>query len=273
MVSNGRAWRLAALFGAALAGVGCPTDEEPRDEVVAAVQTGALNLQIDPGGAGVTGVAYEIKKGRRHYREGSFELDGVGSSFSVVLGMIEAGDDYVLELKAEVPINGGAAKTTCKGSGDFTVTAHETGTIKLMLHCDNPLKRMTIAEKCPIICGIRSLPAEAPLGKRMKLKAASNLTGTLSSPLSFKWHSNGGHLFVNKDQGEVELECTEVGVPTVTVTLSNGDSACGEDRVTLNVSCRRGPNTHRGSAGSAPSISGVAGAGSLAAGGGSGSQP
>lgn len=249
MVSSLRVWLLAALFGVALTGGACLYSEEPSTEVVA-VQTGALNVQIEPGGAGVTRVSYEIRRGDKHYRAGSFMLDGVGGNFSVVLGAIESGDGYLMNLTAEVPLPDGVKKTTCNGSGDFSVMVSEITTVKLVLRCKSPLERMTVAERCPIICGIRSLPGEAPLGKRMTLKAAANLTGTLGSPLSFTWSSSGGRLVVGQTPGQAELECTEVGIPTVTVKLNNGDPTCTEDRVTLNVTCRRGPRPSRGSAGS-----------------------
>ncbi len=242
------------LFALAVAGSGCPGSAAP-DLPDVGVQTGALGVHIKKPVVEINKLEYTITHSGQFYRKGAFVIDKLESNFSAVVGGIEANSGYMLHLEAVAPKPGETKDSKCEGSAPFDVEVGETTVVSLLLHCEG-YEEKTPVERCPIVSSVRVLPSEAPIGKCVVLKALANVLGTLRTPLNYKWRSSSGKL-QNDEPHVAKLECTEIGISTVTVDLATTDSECANDSVAIHVTCTSGDTRSRrhaemGAAGSSP---------------------
>jgi hypothetical protein len=82
------------------------------------------------------------------------------------------------------------------------------------------------------------------------LKAEVNVADTGPAPLMYVWTASSGKL-IDAVSASAQFECTEPGIATITIALSDADTVCAEDRVPVYVTCRIEPSMRIDPAGAA----------------------
>jgi hypothetical protein len=239
------------MWLAAAACSGSPT-QTPAIEL----QSGALDLQLSIAGLEVTEITYSVTRAGTTYRSGRLLVSGADDNFSALLGGLESNQRYVISLFASALRAGSQEPITCTGSAPFAVSLGETTAITLALRCGGPIDGNPAGSQvCPSVDGVRALPAQALIGERVVLKAEVNVADTGPAPLMYVWSTSSGKL-IDAVSASAQFECTEPGIATITIALSDADTACAEDRVPVYVTCRVEPSTRVDAAGAAGGGSG-----------------
>jgi hypothetical protein len=195
-----------------------------------ATGTVGLDLQI-AGGLTLNSVSYTIS-GPNPYT-GTIDLTSA-SALSFQVGNIASGSGYTLSLTGTAT----DGVTTCTGtSAAFSVAAHATTTVGVTLDCKTPATKGSVLVNgtinvCPTVASVSSNP---PVGNTIALTAAATDPDGGPSPVSYTWTTSSGTLS-STTSATPTLTCSAAGPVNLTVTATDGDSACA-DTFNLTVQC------------------------------------
>ncbi len=232
---------ILALTGAsACAGlVGCSSnDSSTAPSAPSEDKAGEIGLKLNVGG-GVTidTVSYTIIGPNAFSKTGTIDLSAA-TAFSATIGGIPAGNGYSISLSATAT----DGSTTCAGSATFNVTARATTNVAVALDCHQAATTGSVsingkANVCPVIDALSSNPSQVNVGSTIALSGAAHDSDSGPSPLSYKWTSTSG-TFDDSTLASPTFKCTAVGVSTITLVASDGDTTANcADALTTTVTC------------------------------------
>jgi hypothetical protein len=219
--------------GASAALIACYGEEPPTPSGERSAQS-AQSAEKD--GVGSVGVALLLGSGIV-VNTASYTISGPGGfskpgtidtsnspSLSATIGGLPTGTGYSIAITATA--TDGA--TTCTGSAGFDVMAHATSHANVPMDCHEPAKKGSVllsgtANICPAITDIERTPKIVGVNYMILLDAAAHDADNGPSPLAYSWSASSGTLS-NANSMDAILTCTDMGVVTVTLTVSDGDS-------------------------------------------------
>ena len=227
---------LAATCAALAAGCsGSVADPDP-------FPPGLLAIQLQPGGSvQLESVSYVVSGPGGFMRSGpvAVALDS-HASFSFKVDGLPPGTAYALGVDAEATLLPQGDDTHCHGSTTFAIETDKSTAVSIGLQCDGVATAGSTnddhsANQCPVVKGLRAVPAGGPVGTDVKLYADVDDAGDGPSATSYLWTSAGGMLAGSKL--ETTFHCTRAGVSTVDLTCSDGDAACSDAHAFVYVVC------------------------------------
>jgi streptogramin lyase len=213
----GIAWIIALpLLGGPSALLGCSGNGG------AVESTGTVGMQVTlPDGSHIGTVSYTISGGPTS-KSGTFDVSK-SNTVSAIIGGLAAGSGYMISLSAT-----SSAGYPCAGTaGPFTVKANATIPATVVLTCHAPRRNGSISingvvDVCPGIDSIDAAPSSAAVGNDIGLTASASPDQTAQGfPLVYTWTG-----VTSATGGAATLHCSSAGSFPVTVSVSNGDSAC-----------------------------------------------
>ena len=100
-----------------------------------------------------------------------------------------------------------------------------------------PLSVTGTTNICPVVDGISATPNEVAVGSSLALAGVAHDPDNGPSPLSYAWTATSG-AFDNAASQAPSFTCTAVGSPTITLTVSDGDTTPGcPATMTTTVTC------------------------------------
>jgi hypothetical protein len=198
-----------------------------------------LGLELTLGtGEQIDTVSYTITGPGGFTQTGTLNVSN-STILTAVLGGLPAGTGYVITLTATAS-DGGAAN--CVGTATFNVVANTTTTVPVTLRCTRPRNKGSVLingtfNECPSIDTYGSLPAKAGEGGMIVLNSSASDGDNGPQPLTYQWTTTSG-ILSGATTPNATLTCTTAGMPTVTLTVSDGDPdpLCA-DKVSLTVIC------------------------------------
>jgi acid phosphatase len=214
---------------------GCSSAGAPEPQATGNTGTVGLNLQV---GAGITlnTVSYTITGPNGFSRTASIDVTN-SATISAVIGGLPFGAGYSITLNAHTPDSRG----TCVGSATFDIDSATTKQVSVHLACDIQPDTGSIlvngtVNACPRVDSLGASPAEISLGGgSITLNAAASDADHAPSSLIYTWTSTSGTIS-NPSSTAPSFTCTAVGTATVTVAVSDGDSACATHQ-SVSINC------------------------------------
>lgn len=196
-----------------------------------------LGLELAPS-VSMDEVSYLIERAGMEAVAGTIGLahDRAGISAQVGLPIMDA---YTVTLSG-VSVGG---DLECGGSANFDLKGDEAAVVNVVMSCRAPGSGAVRFEKtpeagkveseteCPVLESPPIEPLELALGERLALGAAAR--SSKDARLNYSWEASSGTLG-SPDEAATTFECTEEGVVTLTVRVSDG--TCG-DVAALDVVC------------------------------------
>jgi hypothetical protein len=173
-------------------------------------------------GTTVSTASYTITGPGGFAKSGSLNVANSGS-ISGVIGGLPAGDGYSITLSATTT----DGSTSCAGSASFSVTAGGTSTVVVHLACHEAAKTGSVMVQgvlniCPNIDSVSSNP---PVGNTIAIASSSSDPDAGPQALSYHWTTSSGTLS-DATSANPTLTCSAPGPVSLTLTASDGDSAC-----------------------------------------------
>lgn len=227
---------LGGLLGSAWVG-GCATDPTDSAQPENTGQVG-IDLQVAPGLTLAT-VTYTITGPAGFTRTGTIDV-GNSTTISAIISGIPFGVGYQITIRGTTV----DARAVCMGSATFDIAGPETTNVALHATCELQPDTGSILVNgtlnvCPRINGIDASPAEVVFGGTIALRGTAVDIDHAPSALAFSWTSTSGSLG-GASTANATLTCTKVGLVTVTLAASDGDSACSSSR-SVDVVCSEPP--------------------------------
>ena len=205
-------------------------------------QSGDIGLALQlSNGATLSSVSYAITGPNGFTKSGPIDVSH-SSTISANIGGIPAGSGFSITLTG-TSTDGG---TTCSGSASFSVTAHQTTPVTVALDCHEAAHTGSVLVNgtlnvCPTIDGVDANPASAFVNASITLGATAHDSDAAPAALTYLWSATSGTL-ANATSAHATLTCTAAGPVTVTLTVSDGDTASGCPAVqTTTVNCTPDP--------------------------------
>lgn len=210
-------------------------DAPPRE-----AQSGRVSFALTlADGIEIAEVRYRIT------RDGGFESTGAISlldnddAFKALVTLPSA-SAYSLDLDADT-----VAGATCTGHARFDIWPDQKTAVNVLMRCPGMAELGTadlsgVFNVCPFIDSVLVQPDHAEVGEMFGLLAEGHdqdATGTLK----YLWTATGGSL-ADDSAATTSLLCTEPGVISVRLTLSDGDLGCDVVSPVIEVTCTA-PNT------------------------------
>jgi hypothetical protein len=220
----------------ALSGISCSQRGSGAD-IVQNARTGSATIALQvAGGLTLNTVTYSISGPTA--KSGSIDVSH-SATISTVIGGLAAGGGYSITLMGTAT----DGVSSCLGTGTFTVTAGAVTAVTVTLDChaaptSGSISVNGVTNTCPNIDGITANPAEVLVGGSIALSAAAHDADSGPSPLSYQWQATGGTLSSATAQNPT-FTCATPGAGSVTVTVTDGDSACTPS-MTVPVTCTGG---------------------------------
>jgi hypothetical protein len=195
-----------------------------------------LALELSPG-TRVDAVAFTITGPGGFAKTGSINVAN-SKTVATTIGGIPAGDGYSVTLSA----SSADGKTSCSGSGTFSVTVHSTSQVMVHLACHEAARTGSVAVSgslnvCPVLDGISANPGEVTVGASLTLSADAHDSDAGPAALSYQWTAIGGVLSQPTSKTPT-FTCTGPGPATLGVTVSDGDATAScADTGTISVNC------------------------------------
>lgn len=213
----------------------------PQPMATSTVGTLVLQLELDAD-LGVPEVAYTISRVMQVQRKGTFVLESGSDSFRAVVGALPPRDDYTIQLSAAAPDPMTGIRRPCGGSGSFGVIAGEVTSLSIPIRCEVSSGSESESETensetaCPQIDAIRAVPAEATIGQTITLRS------DVEHPerFDFLWTADNG-AFTKVSTFQAGYVCTEVGIATIMVIVTNDNASCPEESAVVYVTCEDPP--------------------------------
>ncbi len=219
---------------------GCSANPPSRNGGNETIGSIGLALQLGPGQT-LDAVAYTITGPNNFTKTGALDVSH-STTVSGTIGGIPAGNGYTIALNGTTS-NGG---TSCLGSAMFNIVAGQTTMVSVHLTCHEAPTTGSVSINgtlniCPQIDSLSASPAEVIVGSSIALTASGHDTDAAPSPLTYAWTATSG-TFANAAAASTSFTCTTAGATTVTLALSDGDSAANcADHMTLTVTCTAKP--------------------------------
>jgi hypothetical protein len=228
---------VVVLAGLSLTGACSPTGNGGRSDDIGTVE---LALQLAPGFT-LNTVSYTITGPASFSTTGTIDVSH-SATITSLIGPLPAGTGFALAATGTTT-DGGAS---CAGSATFAVVAHAATPVSLHMTCHEVPHTGSIIVNgtlnvCPQITAVGASPAEVFVGGSMGLSATAHDSDGGPSPLSYHWSATSG-VFTDASIASPRFTCTSAGPATLTLTVSDGDTAAGcPDTSTLAVSCSARP--------------------------------
>ncbi len=224
-------WLVGLAIVSSLAGLACKSTTRSDDAGSVSV---ALQLA---NGSVLNDVAYSITGPSSFLKTGS--IDVIGSSLvSAIVGPIPAGVGYTVTLTGTTT----DGSTSCAGSGNFDVVAHQVATVAVHMICQQAPRTGSVLVNgtlnvCPLIDGAGASPSEVLVGSSIGLSAQAHDADNGPSPLTYHWTASSG-TFTDASALDTRFTCTAPGAAMLTLSVSDGDpSASCPDTTTITVNC------------------------------------
>jgi hypothetical protein len=156
------------------------------------------------------------------------------SAVSAVIGGVAAGSGYSLTLTG-TSVDG---QTNCSGaSATFAVVANATTSVAVAIDCHTPRTTGSVQVNGTInVCPrVDSVSANPPNGTVISIFSSADDPDMGPQPISYSWTTSSGTLSSTTAQNPT-LTCTAPGPVSLTLTVSDGDAACGST-FNLQVTC------------------------------------
>jgi phospholipase C len=215
---------------------GCSAPPSTHGGSVVDVGDVSVALVLAPGEELDT-VSYNITNPSGFTKMGSIDVSH-SSTISATIAGIPAGNGYTITLTGTTT----DGSTTCLGSAGFNVMAHQTTMVSVHLTCHQAANTGSVSVNgtinvCPVADGVSALPASVAVGASVSLVATAHDVDNGPSPLSYHWTASSGS-FSNPASASPSFTCLSTGPATVTVTVSDGDTAPGcTDQASVTVTC------------------------------------
>ncbi|MEI9937369.1 MAG: phosphoesterase [Pseudomonadota bacterium] len=201
-------------------------------------KSGEIGLALDVGG-GVTinTASYTIVGPNGFTKTGTIDLSAA-TAFSATIGGIPVGNGYSISLSATAT----DGTTNCGGSATFNVTARTTTNVTVSLDCHQAPTTGSVGINgttniCPVIDALSANPSQVNVGSTIALSGAAHDSDSGPSPVTYKWTATSG-TFDNATSANPVFTCTDVGVSTITLVASDGDTTANcNDSLTTTVTC------------------------------------
>jgi hypothetical protein len=192
-------------------------------------QTGAISANLTlPGGSSLGSVSWTItgpNGSAAIVKQGTVNVQG-STIVSFVQGGLPSGSNYTISLTGTATDQ----SVTCAGSAQFSITAHSTSNVSVLLQCHDRGSDSGSAAvsgnsfACGTAESISASPSEAIVGHSVALIGAAH--GPDSAHLAYAWSAPSG-TFSAPNAASTNFTCTAPGVVTVTLTASDGPIPSG----------------------------------------------
>jgi hypothetical protein len=229
-----------ALTVASAAITGCAPHSAPSNSGADA-DFGSVAMALSVGqGVTILSASYSISNPNGFSKTGTVDLSK-STTLTFVIAGLPAGGGYSIELDATAS----DGTTTCAGSAGFAVTAHATSTVSVHVSCHQPARTGSasvngIINICPVAEGVSANPADIAVGFPAALVASAHDSDSGPAALSYQWTAPSGS-FSDPASATPTFTCSKPGPVTLTVTVSDGDTAPGcADTASTVVTCEPG---------------------------------
>jgi hypothetical protein len=248
-------WLAGWLFGA-LAFAGCAADTS---------NSGDLTIELELiDGTDIDEVTYSITGNGMEPMVGTIHTSAPGSTASVEVYGIPAGEDYTIAMTATST----DGQTSCSGSADFDVAIGEVTQVMLVLNCkpNQQYGGVRVNGKvnfCADLIKVVVSPLQTSIGNHINVVAqAADLEG---DAIEYRWTGTGGS-FADASAPVTTYTCEEVGNQTITITVSDDGFQYCDCGWTVDITCVDGG----GGEGGAGGMAGTGGTGGTGGAGGAG---
>ncbi|HVT07067.1 MAG TPA: hypothetical protein VHO67_06400, partial [Polyangia bacterium] len=213
-MKNASLFRLAILFSVTT--LACKGTTRPDDAGSVAV---ALQLA---NGFVLNSVAYSITGPAAFLKTGSVDVSA-STMISATVSSIPAGVGYTVSLSGTTT----DGSTSCAGSGNFDVVAHQVASVAVHLVCHQAARTGSVLVNgtlnvCPTIDGAGASPAEVLVGSSIGVSAQAHDADNGPSPLAYHWTASSGVL-TDATTPNPRFTCTAAGTATLTLSVTDGD--------------------------------------------------
>ena len=217
---------LATAGSLSLAACGSSSGDGDGSQQTENAGTVGLDLQIG-GGISLDSERYVIVGPNGFSKTGTIDVSAATKS-SATIGGLPAGTGYTITLSGTST----DGSTTCSGSAAFAVTAHATATVTVNLQCHQGSTTGSVLVQgtlnvCPVIDELSASPSAVFLGSSLGLSARAHDTDSAPSALAMSWSATSGVLG-NTSGASPSFLCTAPGPATITLSVTDGDTACAE---------------------------------------------
>jgi len=206
--------------------------------------TGEVGVALQlPGGATIQSASYSITGPMGFSKTGTINVSDATKLTALISG-IPAGAGYQITLTATTS----DAVASCTGSATFDVMAGKIASAMVAMTCHEESRPGSVLvggklNICPTIDGIGANPAEVQVGGTIALAGSAHDHDAGPSALSFGWTASAG-AFSDAATQSPTFRCTEPGMVTLRLTVSDGDPAAScADTSTATVTCSPAPRT------------------------------
>jgi hypothetical protein len=204
--------------------------------------SGTLNIQIPFDAISVTEVSYTVTRSGKAERQGKFIVDGE-AYLRALVGGLASGSDLIVTLRADARWRATGLGTSCVALNAFTIFPGQTTALAIVLSCDagvasdaGPVGAAVGSNVCPVIQAIHAIPAEAPVGSEVVVKADVIDADEGPERLHYAWSADYG-AFTDATSSSAVFRCTEPGDATLSLAASDGDPKCPNQAVPVYVTC------------------------------------
>jgi len=240
----------------ALAMAGCSGDVDSGEP------TGGLVVNLElASGVDIDEVEFQITGGGMEPMGGIIDTSAPGSTASVEVFGIAAGDGYIIEMIAEST----DGEVMCAGSAEFDVEVGVATELMVMLNCKLPSELGGVRANgkfniCAQLTKVVVSPLQTSVGSFIDVSAAA--IDVENDDIQFAW-TDGDNCFDDPSAPETVYECKEVGEQEITITISDDEFDYCTDSWTVLVTCVDGGGG-TGGVGGDGGAGGEAGAGGAA---------
>ncbi|MEM8606610.1 MAG: hypothetical protein AAGF92_05870 [Myxococcota bacterium] len=221
----------------------------------------ALDLVLADGAA-IDTVDWRITGNGMAPMEGNIDTSAPGSTVSLEVFGLQAGDDYLLELFASSE----DGLTTCKGSVNFSVSVGRVTEVFVMLQCSTEptsggVRVETEINLCGELIKVVVAPLRTSIGNDIDLQAEA--VDREGDPLEYFWSASGGSI-ANPSSPDTTYTCGQEGQQFVRIQVSDADHCVDEWTVPVTCVDRGGTGGTGGGTGGSGGTGGFAGTGGSA---------
>jgi hypothetical protein len=235
--------RLALLLyiAASTLGVACtpPPKSEASDLTVGDAQ---MALELSPGVA-LASVGYTITGPASFSQTGSVDVAS-STTVTFVVGGLPAQNGFQIAVTA-VSTDG---MTSCGGGAMFDVAAGTTTQVPIHIDCHETPRTGSVQVNgsinvCPAIVALPAPFGPVTVGSQVSLSATAHDLDGGPAALTYAWSATAG-LFDAPTSPATHFTCTAAGTQTVTLVVSDGDTAPGcAASQSISVECVEAPPT------------------------------
>jgi hypothetical protein len=220
---------LALSLAGSMAGGACGGEMEKKTGAPGDVASGAVALTLDGSGDLSLDLALYVINGPGQFSlSGSIDL-AQSTTLTATIGGIPAGRGYSIVMTAMG--NGGAVMCDGTAPALFDVAAGATTPVAVHLTCHEVTRTGTVIVNgspniCPVVDAITVTPGGAVVGDPVMLAASTRDLDGGPAPLSYAWSATLGTLSAPSAPTPI-FTCTSMGLASVSVTVSDGDTTPG----------------------------------------------